>query len=139
MGVNQNWGGTPQKSDTSTAQRPRWGDAPQKSDTSASGGRAAWGDAPPQRSDTGAPTGKQASRSSVETPEYSFYILGRVSYRTVRLISSESGQAKIFEIEANGKHYALKLYRHGIHPDHTILDKLMQLRGSGLLDRKSVV
>lgn len=133
MGVNQNWGGTPQKSDTSTAQRPRWGDAPQKSDTSAPGGRAAWGDAPPQRSDTGAPSGKQAARSSVETPEYSFYILGRVSYRTVRLVSSESGQAKIFEIEANGKHYALKLYRHGIHPDHTILDKLMQLRGSGLL------
>lgn len=133
MGVNQNWGGTPQKSDTSTAQRPRWGDAPQKSDTSAPGGRAAWGDAPPQRSDTGAPSGKQAARSSVETPEYSFYILGSVSYRTVRLISSESGQAKIFEIEANGKHFALKLYRHGIHPDHTILDKLMQLRGSGLL------
>lgn len=133
MGVNQNWGGTPQKSDTSTAQRPRWGDAPQKSDTSAPGGRAAWGDAPPQRSDTGAPSGKQAARSAVETPEYSFYILGSVSYRTVRLISSESGQAKIFEIEANGKHYALKLYRHGIHPDHAILDKLMQLRGSGLL------
>lgn len=133
MGVNQNWGGTPQKSDTSTAQRPRWGDAPQKSDTSATGGRAAWGDAPPQRSDTGAPSGKQAARSSVETPEYSFYILGSVSYRTVRLISSESGQAKIFEIEANGKHYALKLYRHGIHPDHAILDILMQLRGSGLL------
>lgn len=133
MGVNQNWGGTPQKSDTSTTQRPRWGDAPQKSDTSAPGGRAAWGDAPPQWSDTGAPSGKQAARSSVETPEYSFYILGSVSYRTVRLISSESGQAKIFEIEANGKHYALKLYRHSIHPDHTILDKLMQLRGSGLL------
>lgn len=130
MGDNRNWGGSPQKSDTSAAQRPKWGDAPQKSDTTAGPGRPQWGTGGPQKSDT--QFANQSTRS-IETPEYNFYLPGNVTYKTVRLLHSESGEAKIFEIEAGDKHYALKLYRHGIHPDHAILDKVMKLRGSGLL------
>ena len=117
------WGGAPQKSDTSRG----WGGSPQKSDTTFKGSQRGWGGAP-QKSDTDhRPTRRP------DAPEYNFYVLGNVTYRTVRMISAESGEAKIFEVEAGGKHYALKLYRLGIRPNHRILDKIMSLRGNGLL------
>ena len=134
MGNNNNWGqGAPQKSDAAGADRPGWGQgAPQKSDT-AGANRPGWGQGGPQKSDTQASHPQGNGRHIHEVPVYSVYVLNNVMYRNVRLISDESGEAKIFEIEASGKHYALKLYRFGIKPNHAILDKIAKLRGNGLL------
>ena len=128
---NNNWGVSPQKSDTATLNRPKWGDTPpQKSDTSRTAG-SGWGQGGPQKSDTGTVTTGASRRYDV--PIYSFFVLDKVMYRNVRVISEESGEAKIFEVEADGKRYALKIYRYGIRPDHAVLDRIMKLRGNGLL------
>lgn len=128
-----NWGDAPpQKSDTATPLRPNWGDAPpQKSDTTST--RPAWGDGGPQKSDTGSPGGVRAAGQRPDVPDYTVFVLDKVMYRTLRVIYDESGEAKIFEVEADGKRYALKIYRYGIHPDHAVLDRVMKLRGNGLL------
>lgn len=154
MSANKTWGDAPQKSDTSAdGTRPKWGQgSPQKSDTSAYGARPNWGQGAPQKSDTsageaprswgqGAPqksnTEYAGSRNDdkrrFDVPVYSVYVLNNVIYRNIRLISEESGEAKIFEVEAGDARYALKMYRYGIKPNHAILDKIMKLRGNGLL------
>lgn len=130
---NNNWGAAPQKSDTASVNRPKWGDtAPQKSDT-ASAARPGWGQGGPQKSDTGTPNVAQGASLRYDVPVYSVFVLNKVMYRSMRVISEESGEAKVFEVEADGKRYALKMYRYGIRPDHAVLDRIMKLRGSGLL------
>ncbi|MDE6682662.1 MAG: protein kinase, partial [Muribaculaceae bacterium] len=129
------WGGAPQASDTG---RPGWGGAPQASDT----GKPGWGGAP-QASDTGKPawggapqasnTGNVNPGGNGEVPEYPEFKIEGVSYRMIRVISSHSGEAKIFEIEQGGTHFALKLYRPGIKPNHDVLAKVKNLRGNGML------
>lgn len=138
MSNNNKWGGQPQKSDTSAGNKRGWGHgAPQKSDTTGSGNSAddkrTWGQGAPQKSNTGAGNNRPDGHTRYEVPTYSVYILNNVMYRNVGLLSEESGEAKIFEISAGDTHYALKMYRHGIKPNHAILDKIMKLRGNGLL------
>ena len=130
---NNNWGASPQKSDTATLNRQKWGDAPpQKSDTSRTAG-SGWGNGGPQKSDTGTAGVAPGAPQRYEVPLYSVFVLNKVMYRNVRVIYEESGEAKIFEVEADGKRYALKIYRYGIRPDHEVLDRIMKLRGNGLL------
>lgn len=130
---NNNWGASPQKSDTATSNRPKWGDTPpQKSDTFRTAG-SGWGNGGPQKSDTGTPGVVQGASQRYDVPIYSVFVLDKVMYRNVRVIYEESGEAKIFEVEADGKRYALKIYRYGIRPDHEVLDRIMKLRGNGLL------
>lgn len=130
---NKNWGAPPQKSDTASVNHPDWGNSPpQKSDTAKSA-RPGWGQGGPQKSDTGTPGAAQGTPRRCDVPVYSVFVLNKVMYRNVRVISEESGEAKIFEVEADGKRYALKMYRYGIRPDHAVLDRIMKLRGSGLL------
>ncbi len=130
---NKNWGAAPQKSDTASVNHPKWGDSPpQKSDT-AKAARPGWGQGGPQKSDTGTPKAAQGAPQRCDVPVYSVFVLNKVMYRNMRVISEESGEAKIFEVEADGKRYALKMYRYGIRPDHAVLDRIMKLRGSGLL------
>ena len=71
--------------------------------------------------------------SFTEVPEYPEYRIEGVFYKVIRLISGISGEAKIFEIEADGRHFALKLYRPGVHPNHDVLAKVKKLNGNGLL------
>ena len=135
MSNNRNWGqGGPQKSDTGAGTRPNWGQGgPQKSDTGA-GTRSNWGQGGPQKSDTEALNPRGSGGRHYDIPVCEVYILNNVMYKNVRLISEESGEAKIFEIEDKvGTHYALKIYRYGIKPNHAILDKIMDLRDNGLL------
>lgn len=130
---NNNWGASPQKSDTATVNRQKWGDAPpQKSDTSRAAG-SGWGHGGPQKSDTGTANVGTGPSQRYDVPVYSVFVLNKVMYRNVRIIYEESGEAKIFEVEADGKRYALKIYRYGICPDHAVLDRIMKLRGNGLL------
>lgn len=129
---NNNWGAAPQKSDTASVNRPKWGDAPQKSDTSRAS-RPGWGQGGPQKSDTGTANVAQGASQRCDVPVYSVFVLNKVMYRNVRVISEESGEAKIFEVETDGNRYALKMYRYGIRPGHAVLDRIMKLRGSGLL------
>lgn len=130
---NNNWGASPQKSDTDSSNHPKWGDAhPQKSDTSQNA-RPGWGQGGPQKSDTGSANASQWASQCYDVPIYSCFVLNNVIYRNVRVIYEESGEAKIFEVEANGKHYALKIYRYGVSPNHAVLDRIMKLRGNGLL------
>lgn len=131
---NNNWGASPQKSDTATLNHPKWGDAPpQKSDTSRTAGPG-WGHGGPQKSDTGTVhVANQGASMRYDIPIYSVFVLNKVMYRNVRVIYEVSGEAKIFEVETDGKRYALKIYRYGIRPDHAVLDKIMKLRGNGLL------
>ncbi|MDE6335611.1 MAG: protein kinase [Muribaculaceae bacterium] len=51
----------------------------------------------------------------------------------LRVISTNSGEATIFQIENGGNNFALKLYRLGIHPNHEVLERVMNLRGNGML------
>ena len=75
---NNNWGASPQKSDTATFNRPKWGDAPpQKSDTSRSA-RPGWGNGGPQKSDTGTFNVAQGASLRYEVPVYSVFVLNKV-------------------------------------------------------------
>ena len=130
---NNNWGASPQKSDTGSHNRPKWGDTPpQKSDTSRNA-KPGWGQGGPQKSDTGTAGITPGAPQRYDVPIYAVFVLNKVMYRNLRVIYEESGEAKIFEVEADGKRYALKIYRYGISPDHEVLDRIMKLRGSGLL------
>lgn len=126
---NKGWGNGPQESDTAAGSRKGWGTGPQESDTAA-GPRKGWGNGP-QESDTGARGASSSKRGDV--PVYSFYILDGISFRVCRVISDQSGEAVIFEVENEGVHYALKLYRPGVIPNHDVLQRIMDNRGSGLL------
>ncbi len=118
------WGSSPQES--TTAAKPGWGSAPQESTTS--GGK--WGSAP-QESTTGAP--KPMTGVKPNCPVYSVYVLDGLHFTVNRVISDQSGEAIIFDVEHEGQPYALKLYRHGVVPNHDVLQRIMDLRGNGLL------
>ncbi len=134
------WGGTPQESTTAnkpgwgaapqestTANKPDWGAAPQESTTA---NKPGWG-AAPQESTTGAPQKRMVGKA--ECPVYSFYKLEGLLFTVSGVISDQSGEAIIFDVEHEGEHYALKLYRHGVVPNHEVLRRIMDLRGNGLL------
>lgn len=137
---NKQWGNAPQESTTSAG--PRWGSAPQESTTASNRG---WGSSPqesttangskwgstPQESTTGVP--KSQTGAKTDCPVYSVYVLDGVMFTVKRVISDQSGEAIIFEVENDGQLYALKLYRHGVVPNHAVLQKIMELRGNGLL------
>ncbi len=138
MAPKKQWGNAPQES--TTANSPRWGNAPQESTTA--NGR--WGSAPqesttagakwgssPQESTTGSPKSGNAAKGSC--PVYSVYVLDGVMFTVSRVISDQSGEAIIFDVENDGHPYALKLYRSGVVPNHDVLQRIMDLRGNGLL------
>ncbi len=127
----QGWGGAPQKSNTgSSSGQQGWGGAPQKSNTGSSSGQQGWGGAP-QKSNTGAGAAPQSRFT--DAPEYPQYEIDGIVYKMIRVISANSGEAKIFEIEHDGQHYALKLYKPRVHPNHEVLERVMNLRGNGML------
>lgn len=126
---NVGWGGAPQKSTTGSQSQQRWGGAPQKSSTG-SQGQQRWGGAP-QKSSTG--VGQDHSNRVTDAPEYPQYDIDGILYNMIRVISNTSGEAKIIEIENNGMHFALKLYKPRIHPNHEVLERVMKLRGNGML------
>lgn len=68
-----------------------------------------------------------------DTPEYDFYTIEGIKYKTERLLSATSGEAKIFLISSGGSQFVLKLYRPEIHPNHEVLDKVLNARGNGLV------
>lgn len=125
MGQKRDWGKAPQES--TTASGPRWGSTPQESTTD-SGPK--WGN-PPQESTTGAPKPSQSGKT--DCPVYSAYVLEGVTFTLKRVISDQSGEAIIFDVENDGQPYALKLYRRGVLPNHAVLQRIMDLRGNGLL------
>ncbi|MDE6636734.1 MAG: protein kinase, partial [Muribaculaceae bacterium] len=128
---NRNWGGAPQKSSTgSSPGNPRWGGAPQKSNTGSQPEKPVWGGAP-QKSNTG--VGVADEERFADVPEYSRYEIDVVVYQKIRVVSSNSGEAKILEVENGGHHFALKLYKPCEHPNHEVLERVMKLRGNGLL------
>lgn len=57
-------------------------------------------------------------------PDYSSYQINGINYVVVSLISSYSGEANVYCIEAGGKKYALKLYKYGRHPDPKVLEQV---------------
>lgn len=125
MAHDKQWGDAPQES--TTAGRPGWGASPQES-TTANGTK--WGDAP-QESTTGTPD--KGFRGKSDCPVYSVYVLDGTLFTVRRVISDQSGEAIIFDVENDGKPYALKLYRSGVVPNHDVLRRIMELRGNGLL------
>ncbi|MDE6341277.1 MAG: protein kinase, partial [Muribaculaceae bacterium] len=125
------WVCAPQKSTTGSQQGQQgWGGAPQKSTTGSQPQQQGWGGAP-QKSNTGA--GEAPHSSFTDAPEYPQYEIDGIVYKMIRVISANSGEAKIFEIEHDGRHYALKLYKPHVHPNHEVLDRVMNLRGNGML------
>ncbi len=124
MAPNKKWGNAPQES--TTANRPGWGSTPQESTTA--GGK--WGSAP-QESTTGAPMPKTGGKPNC--PVYSTYVLDGLLFTVNRVISDQSGEAIIFDVQHEGQPYALKLYRQGIVPNHAVLQRIMDIRGNGLL------
>ncbi len=125
MGQKRDWGKAPQES--TTAYGTRWGSTPQESTTD-SGPK--WGN-PPQESTTGAPKPSQSGKT--DCPVYSAYVLEGVTFTLKRVISDQSGEAIIFDVENDGQPYALKLYRRGVLPNHAVLQRIMDLCGNGLL------
>ena len=120
------WGNAPQES--TTAKTGGWGDAPQESTTAKTGG---WGNTPQESTTGGQP--KQSPGKKGDCPVYSFYILNGLTFSVKRVISDQSGEAIIFEVENSGNLYALKLYRRGVVPNHDVLQRIMEQRGNGLL------
>ena len=74
---------------------------------------------------------KELEESSKEFE--SEYLLNGVTYKTIKVLSTSSGEARILLVENNGKQYVLKLYYYGQHPDHEILEMIHKVAGSGLL------
>ncbi|MDE6796377.1 MAG: protein kinase, partial [Muribaculaceae bacterium] len=103
--------------------------APQASNTGADGAQPGWGGAP-QVSNTGAAS-SVTPKSDVTS--YTQFIIDGITYKVLRVISTNSGEATIFQIENGGNNFALKLYRLGIHPNHEVLERVMNLRGNGML------
>lgn len=68
-----------------------------------------------------------------DVPVYESYIINGVQYDVVSLISSQSGEAKVFHVKNSGNDYALKIYKPRRHPNHAVLDAVMNVRGNGLL------
>ena len=125
MAQNKHWGAAPQES--TTARNKSWGAAPQESTTA---GNKSWGGAP-QESTNSSPSKRTGGKA--ECPVYSFYTLDGLLFSVSRVISDQSGEAIIFDVEHEGEHYALKLYRQGVVPNHEVLQQIMCLRGNGLL------
>ena len=74
------------------------------------------------------------SKSKVsDVPEYEEYVIEGISYRFDSIISKQSGEAKIIHVSSEGKDFALKLYKPGHHPDHTVLQTLNKVKGNKLL------
>ncbi len=69
-------------------------------------------------------------KSRVEVLEY--YTVGGKRYKTIRLLSSSTGEANIILVERDGKKYVLKLYNYDPvnPPSHEVLDKVMELSKS---------
>lgn len=63
------------------------------------------------------------------------FILDGKKYKNEGVLSDSSGEAIIFTVSRDGKKYALKLYYYDPEhrPNHTILEKIKGLSGSGLL------
>ncbi|GHT52765.1 hypothetical protein AGMMS49982_13850 [Bacteroidia bacterium] len=63
------------------------------------------------------------------------FILNKVKYQVVKIISDGTGEAQIYLLENNGKQFALKLYYVGIQPppNHNIMEIVRQSSKSGLL------
>lgn len=120
------WGSAPQESTTAGA-AGKWGAAPQESTTA--GSAQGWGSAP-QESTTDS---KSSGNRCPETPINPSYVLDGITFNVRKIVSEQSGEAIIFEVENEGKSYALKLYRSGVVPNHDVLQRIMEQRGSGLL------
>ena len=82
---------------------------------------------------TAVPLNNKATASVMDVPECQMYDIKGKQYKMVSVISKQSGEAKIFRVENNGRDYALKIYKQHRHPDHSVLETIRNLRGNGLL------
>ena len=84
----------------------------------------------------------QDNRQGGARPEYSSFDINGVTYTVVKLISDQSGEARMYHVTTgnpgeqntgdNG--FALKLYNIGRHPDHEVLQAIKNMpRGNGLV------
>lgn len=76
---------------------------------------------------------QKAASTSESIPEYPSYNICGVDYQFVSVISKSSGEANVFHVRNNDKDYALKIYKKHRHPNHTVLETIKNLQGSGLL------
>lgn len=74
-----------------------------------------------------------SSNTGIEWPD--IFILDGVKYKNEGVLSSSSGEAIVFTVSRGGKKFALKLYYYDPEhrPNHTVLEKIRNLSGSGLL------
>ncbi len=65
----------------------------------------------------------------------SIFELEGIQYKNDGILSDSSGEAIVLTVSRGGQKYALKLYYYDPdhRPNHTILEKISKLRGSGLL------
>lgn len=68
-----------------------------------------------------------------DVPEYEEYVIEGIIYKHEAVISNSSGEAKVVKVSANGKEFALKIYKPGHKPDHAVLQTLSQLKGNGFV------
>ncbi|GHT34452.1 hypothetical protein FACS189434_10620 [Bacteroidia bacterium] len=63
------------------------------------------------------------------------FVLNKVKYQVVKIISQGTGEAEIYLVENGSRQYALKLYYVGIvpPPDHNIMEIVKKSAGAGLL------
>lgn len=75
----------------------------------------------------------EASGSVPEWPDE--FVLDGKKYKNEGVLSDSSGEAIIFTVSRGGKKFALKIYYYDPdhRPNHTVLEKIRQLGGSGLL------
>ena len=72
------------------------------------------------------PSGASAQTNEVS---YSFttITIGGITYTNEALIYDQSGEARLYRVEAGGRRYALKLYNRHRHPNHEVLEIVKQM------------
>lgn len=90
--------------------------------------------APVGQSGTAAPLGTPSNATEDKRIKYrDSYTLDGVTYTIVKVLSSTSGEAKIFLAKNKGEYYVVKLYKPRRHPDHNVLQSIQSTRGNGLI------
>ena len=77
------------------------------------------------------PTGQQIPAT---LPNFQSFTINGIDYTVQKILSDQSGEARIYLVNAGGMDYVLKLYKPGRHPNHTVLEAIRQMpRGNGLV------
>jgi len=68
--------------------------------------------------------GKQYGATKIANQRFDEYELNKIKYKTVRIISEDSGESQIFLVENNKKQFVLKLYFPELNPspNHSIME-----------------